>query len=95
MERDIDELVESQRKMRERKGFKYATYDERALLSRMNDRAKTLLDKRTDMNHIIVNHRDILENPDEELEKISEFFNKDMKKGIEAIDLNLWRNKIA
>ena len=73
MERDIEEILASQTSMFERKGFKLACYDEKLLLKKMNTESKRVLENRSDMNFILVKHRDIFDNTDYVIKRISEF----------------------
>ena len=66
------------------------------LFLKFNKLAKKLIQEREDIDFILVNHRDLLTNPEPTINKIIEFFNinKDKKQAmISAIDQKAYRNR--
>jgi len=94
IERDIEEVLDSMDKM---VGEKDNKRDEtREVFLKFNKIAKKLMQERNDIDFILVNHRDLLTNPEPTINKIIEFFNidKDKKQAmISAIDQKSYRNR--
>ena len=94
IERDIEEVLDSMDKM---VGEKDNKRDEtKEVFLKFNKLAKKLIQEREDIDFILVNHRDLLTNPEPTINKIIEFFNinKDKKQAmISAIDQKAYRNR--
>jgi hypothetical protein len=94
IERDIEEVLDSMDKM---VGEKDNKRDEtKEVFLKFNKLAKKLIQEREDIDFILVNHRDLLTNPEPTIDKIIEFFNidKDKKQAmISVIDQKSYRNR--
>ena len=90
MVRSIDEILDSMEKMsgsvdreREKKAF-----------MKLSDASIRLMEKRDDMQHLIVNYSEVVHNPKKEIERINHFLDErlDVDSALKAVDPNLYRN---
>ena len=65
----------------------------RDILRKMNEEAISYINDRDDIEYLIVSYNNLMSNPKEELQKISDFLNFDVSLGYEVIDYNLYRSK--
>jgi hypothetical protein len=94
MDRNIEEVLDSMEKMmdakdKERAGTKLA-------FIKLNEKTKTDISQRDDMDVLFVNYNEILSDPAEQLGKVHRFFgdkNLDLAKMLEAVDSQLYRQK--
>jgi len=95
--RDLREVLASQAKMLERRGEANETDDERMLELYENDlwKANYLLQNHSRFETLMVSYRDVLDNPVEQAQKISEFLGSghDAEKMAAAVDPKLYRNR--
>lgn len=91
MIRNIDEILDSMEKM----SGSIDRDEEKRLFEKLNKFTIALMEKREDIRYIIVNYRDVIENPKREISRINEFLNGmlDVEEAIKAVDPNLWRNR--
>ena len=92
MKRDLDEVMDSM----ERMGGPIDREKERPLLKKLNAFSINLMEKRDDIEYRIVNSRDVINNPREEIEKINQFLNGmlDVEIALTAVDPKLyWMRK--
>jgi predicted AlkP superfamily phosphohydrolase/phosphomutase/tetratricopeptide (TPR) repeat protein len=96
MQREMTEVLKSQQKMLGK--------DTSVFPSALADTFKKQLEKTTswimgepNMEVIFMNYSDILANPEEQAENLNDFLNGelDTEKMVQAIDINLYRNKIS
>ena len=91
MDRDIQEIIDSTQKMSDKK---FSRKKLKRSLTKLNDMIKEEIDRRVDINYIIVNYNNLLADYDNEILKVKEFLDKfDINKGKKAIDKKLYRNK--
>ena len=95
MTRDIYEVWKSQERMIRINSMKVSVSDEkmRDILRKMNEEAISYINDRDDIEYLIVSYNNLMSNPKEELQKISDFLNFDVSLGYEVIDYNLYRSK--
>lgn len=94
MDRNIEEVLDSMEKMmdakdEERAGTKLA-------FIKLNEKTKTDISQRDDMDVLFVNYNEILSDPEEKLGKVHRFFgdkNLDLTKMVDAVDSQLYRQK--
>jgi len=94
MERNIEEILDSMEKMmnakdEERKSTK-------AAFEKLNEKSKTDISGREDMEVLFVSYNEILSNPTEQLEKVHRFFadkDLDLDGMVEAVDRKLYRQR--
>jgi hypothetical protein len=94
IERNIDEVLDSMEKMMgkedpERENTK------RVFLS-FNDKTKKIMKERDDIDYIIINHRDLVTDPEPTIDKIIHFLGISLSKKedmLKAIDNRSYRNK--
>ena len=95
--RDLREVLASQAKMLERRGEANETDDERMLELYENDlwKATYLLKNNSRFETLMVAYRDVLEDPNEQARRISEFLGggHDIEKMAAAVDPKLYRNR--
>ena len=93
MTRDIKEVYESQKKMMNNSYRVSIPYmDEIRLLEKMNERAIGYL-KDNNSDYIIINFNSLINAPREELDTLSKFLGKDIRKSLRVIDKKLYRNR--
>lgn len=96
MERNIEEVLASMEKMmnstdEEREGTRLA-------FEKLNEKAKSDISRRKDMEVLFINYNEILANPEESLARVHRFFeekNLDLEKMVQAVDETLYRQKRA
>jgi hypothetical protein len=90
MLRDLDEILDSMEKM----SGPIDREKERPLFEKLNRFTIDLMERREDMDYILVNHRDIMQNPRKEIERIDDFLDGilNVEEAIKAVDPRLWRN---
>lgn len=94
MERNIEEVLDSMEKMmdstdEEREGTKLA-------FEKLNEKTKSDISQRQDMDVLFINYNEILSNPEEHLAKVHRFFedkNLDLEKMVQAVDNALYRQR--
>ena len=94
MERNIEEVLDSMEKMmnstdKEREGTKLA-------FEKLNEKTKSDISQRQDMDVLFINYNEILSNPEEQLAKVHSFFedkNLDLEKMVQAVDNTLYRQR--
>ena len=94
VERDIDEVLDSMEKMMGAKD-ESRSGTQKAFI-KLNDKTKTDINRREDMDVLFVNYNAILSSPKEHLEEIHRFLknkNLDLEKMIEVVDEKLYRQK--
>lgn len=90
MQRDINEIIKSQNIMIGKEELDTAM---KLTISLANDMILTNIKNRDDIEFIEVFHRNLIDNPEEEIQRISNFLEFDVSKGIGVIDKNLYRNR--
>lgn len=94
MERDIEEVLDSMEKMLGKEDpHREKTKD---TFLRLNKKCLKLMEERQDIQYLIINFRNLINNPDEELEKIIKFYNINKEKKPvmkEVIDPSSYRNR--
>ena len=93
-ERNIEEILDSMEKMADIKDENRLETKETFL--KLNSMIKELIDQRTDCNIVYVNYNEILENPEEQIKKITKFLeinDEYVDSMIEAIDTKLYRQR--
>ena len=97
MRRDLREVLASQAKMLERRGETNETDDERMIELYENDlwKAKYLLKNNSRFDTLMVGYRDVLDNPLQQAQKISDFLGggHDVETMAAAVDPQLYRNR--
>jgi len=94
VERDIDEVLDSMEKMMSAKDESRS--GTRKAFIKLNDKTKTDINRREDMDVLFVNYNAILSSPKEHLEEIHRFLknkNQDLEKMVEVVDEKLYRQK--
>lgn len=91
MERDIDEVVNSTKKMDD----SLDTDKAKGLLEKLNRFCIQLMQNRGDINYIIINYNDILGRPWIEIKRVVSFLGLpfDMESAISIVDQRLYRNR--
>jgi hypothetical protein len=91
MTRNIDEVLQSMRKM----GAQIEDGKDRMLFNKLNLSTLELMRERDDIEHVVVRYRDLIENPRKEIKKISAFLGAtfDIDAAIEVVDTSLYRNR--
>jgi len=97
MRRDLREVLASQAKMLERRGESNDSDDERMIELYENDlwKADYLLKNNARFDTLMIGYREVLDNPLEQAQKISEFMGggHDVEKMAAAVDPKLYRNR--
>ncbi len=90
MTRDIDEVMDSMEKM---SGPIYRE-NEKPVFEKLNSLSIRLMEERGDIDYIIMNYRDVIKNPVEEIEKLNQFLGGmlNVESAARAVDPNLYRN---
>ena len=99
MERNIDEILASQKKMLIRRGHKPKSSEDEEMKSIFADHLieiKSSIISKPNIELIYVNYNSLVTEPTNEIEKIDKFFNNklDKNKLEEVIDLSQYRNRI-
>jgi hypothetical protein len=91
MIRNIDEVLQSMRKM----GVEVEVETDKMLFDKLNRLTLELMRRRDDIEYVAVRYRDLIENPKEEIEKVSAFLDVtlDINAAIGAVDTALYRNR--
>ncbi|MFO7967143.1 MAG: sulfotransferase domain-containing protein [Archaeoglobaceae archaeon] len=91
MLRDMDEVLDSMEKM----AGNIDKDEEKPLLEKLNRVSTNIMEKREDIEYLIVNYNDVMENPEAEIERINNFLGEiiDDKSAIKAIEPHLYRNR--
>ncbi len=90
MIRNLDEILDSMEKM----SGKVDREKEKPIFEKLNKFTVDLMEKREDIEYIIIDHRDVIQDPKKEIEKVNKFLNNilDVDEAIKAVDPKLWRN---
>ena len=90
MLRDLDEIMDSMEKM----SGDVSREDEKPAFRRLNRFAKDLIRSRDDIDILMVQYSDVVEQPQEETERINRFLDGalDVEEGVAAVDPDLYRN---
>jgi len=90
MVRNLDEILDSMEKM----SGPVDREKEKPLFEKLNKFTIDLMEKREDIEYIIVNHRDVIQNTRREVERVNEFLGGmlDVDEAVKAVDPKLWRN---
>ncbi|HDM22322.1 MAG TPA: nucleotide pyrophosphatase [Methanomicrobia archaeon] len=91
MKRDLDEIMDSMEKM----SGPIDREKEKPLFEKLNAFSLNLMEKRDDIEYIVVNYRDVIDDPVREIERVNSFLGGilDVKSAAEAVDPKLYRNK--
>jgi hypothetical protein len=96
MERNIEEVLDSMEKMMN------STDEERAetklAFEKLNEKTKSEISQRKDMEVLFINYNEILSDPEEQLAKVHRFLderNLDLEKMVQAVDKKLYRQRRA
>ncbi len=96
MQRDLDEMLQSQEKMLERLNRPAAPRDEikRAFIKHL-DRLRDWLGKQPNMQVLYVTYSDLIAEPDEQAKRVAEFLGGqlDTLAMVQAVDPSLYRNR--
>jgi len=90
MERDIYEVIDSQRRMMKNCYLPWS--EDLRILSKLNNETKEYLIE-NEIDHVIIDYNKLMDNPHDEIKKLSVFLDKDMTDSIRLIDKNLYRNR--
>ncbi len=90
MTRDLDEVMDSMEKM----AGSVDREKEKPLFQKLHEFSLDLMEDRDDIDYLVVNHRDVIENPVEETKRVNDFLGGmlDVETGAEAVDPDLHRN---
>jgi len=90
MVRNLDEIMDSMEKMSGPIDRKV----EKTLFDKLNRFAIGLMEKRKDMDYIIINYNEVIKNPEGEIKKLNEFLDGklDVDSAVKAVDPKLYRN---
>ncbi len=93
MQRNIEEVLNSMQKM----DGEIDKERDRILFTKLDKFSIKLMDRNKDVEYIIINYRDIIDNPRAEIEKVGNFLNEkfDFDKALEAVDSKLYRNRAS
>ncbi len=91
MIRDIEEIMDSMEKM----AGKIDRDVEKPIFEKLNRYAMKLMEKREDIEYIIVKYNDVLKDPRKEIERVNEFLGGklDVESAMKAVDPKLYRNR--
>lgn len=99
MNRNIEEILASQRVMLERKGDKSATNDEEMvkLFSEHLEEISKWLKEQKNIDVLYLNYKDVIENPFKNAHSINRFLNNtlNVEKMVQVIDKSLYRQRSA
>lgn len=96
MERDMDEMLDSQEKMLERLGRKTAPREEIKLaFIKHLQRLFQWLGQQRNMQSFRISYNDLLQQPQEQARRVREFLggNLDLERMIDSVDRSLYRNR--
>ncbi|MEA1993771.1 MAG: nucleotide pyrophosphatase [Euryarchaeota archaeon] len=90
MTRDLNEVMDSMEKMSGSINRK----KEKPLFKKLHEFSLDLMENRDDIEYIVVNHRDIIEDPLKEAERVNDFLGGmlNVESGAQAVDPDLYRN---
>ena len=90
MMRDLDEVMYSMEKM----SGPIDRENEKPVFEKLNSISIKLMEERDDIDYIIMNYRDVIKNPVEEIEKLNGFLGGmlNVESAVGAVDPNLYRN---
>lgn len=90
MMRDLDEVMDSMEKM----SGPIDRENEKPVFEKLNSISIRLMEERDDIDYIIMNYRDVIKNPVEEIEKLNGFLGGmlNVESAARAVDPNLYRN---
>ena len=90
MKRNLDEVLDSMEKM----SGKVDREKEKPLFEKLNEFSFNLMEKRDDIEYIIVNYREVIEDPLKEVTKVNQFLDGmlDVRSAAAAVDPSLYRN---
>ena len=91
MTRDLDEIMDSMEKM----SGPINREEEKPVFERLNKYAIKLMEKRDDIDFMIVRYNDVIENPRKEVERVNKFLGGklNVENAIKAVDPKLYRNR--
>ena len=91
MTRDLDEIMDSMEKM----SGPINREEEKPVFERLNKYAIKLMEKRDDIDFILVRYNDVIENPRKEIERVNKFLSGklNVENAIKAVDPKLYRNR--
>ncbi len=91
MTRDLDEIMDSMEKM----SGPINREKEKPVFERLNKYAIKLMEKRDDIDFILVRYNDVIENPRKEIERVNKFLSGklNVENAIKAVDPKLYRNR--
>ncbi len=98
MERHLDEIIESQRKMLLRQGKdpdKVSEEELKDMFKKYRLMLKSTIDTNRNMEALYVSYNDIMEDPEDEVKEIAGFLHRDLKVEdmVSVIDKSLYRNR--
>jgi hypothetical protein len=90
MVRNIDEIMDSMEKM----SGKVDRENEKKAFMKLSDVSIRLMEKREDIQHLIVHYSEVVQNPKREIERIDRFLDGqlDVDSAVKAVDPRLYRN---
>jgi RNase adaptor protein for sRNA GlmZ degradation len=92
MERNINEVIQSQDKMMNYKYSHPLSYKEKNLLNKVVSNSLKYLDN-NNIPYIIINYNNLINNSKGELNKLTNFLGKDITNSAKVIDNSLYRNR--
>ena len=91
MQRPIDEVLDSTDKFTD--NYNVVDSSLKKALITLNDSIEKYMNIRKDIDYIFIYHRNLMNEPEIELKRLSNFLNFDISSGIDAIDKKLWRHR--
>jgi hypothetical protein len=90
MKRDLDEIMDSMEKM----SGSIDRKKERPLFEKLNTFSLDFMEKRDDIDYIVVNYRDVIKDPIKEIKKVNLFLDGmlNVEHAAQAVDPHLYRN---
>lgn len=90
MTRNLDEIMDSMEKM----SGPIDRETEKPLLDKLNRYIIKLMERRDDIDYIIVKYNEVIKNPKKEIERVNEFLGGilDVDSAVKAVDPKLYRN---
>ncbi len=91
MTRNMNEIFKSMEKM----AGKPISEEEKLALVKLNKLSLNILEKRKDVDFIVVKYNDVIKNPRKEIKRINEFLGGilDENEAVKAVDKSLYRNR--
>ena len=91
MMRNIDEVLKSMKKM----GADIKEEDDRTLFSKLDSFSIELMLRRSDMDHIKIHYRDLLNSARREMDRVAQSWNVqfDIEAALKSVDTGLYRNR--